>query len=457
MTNLAILHPEKRQLHDIELEQAILGACLFKAVNIDRLDGISPDDFFDPIHAALFRAMRDKHRKGEPVDAITLKSTVEGLPDISEGLTVKAYLGRLLAAASVSDVAPYGQVLRVLSTRRKLEALAEDIAKEAADESNLVELVIEKAESELYGLKHQGPNAKAVVSINEAMEEAIDIAAKKYERGSGLGGLPTGIKAADDVIGGMSGGGLYVLAGRPGMGKTAFAVNVGVNVALGGFSVGFMSLEMGGAEIGARVLSQLSEVPGWAIRKGDIRSDDQWKAMVNVAKEKLPFYVDTTGGLTCAQMVTRARRLHRKYGIDLLIIDYLQLVSGSANKGGNRVQEVTEITNALKGLAKELNIPVMALSQLNRAVESRDNKRPQLSDLRESGSIEQDADAVLFTYRESYYLEREKPEETSAAFADWQTRMMNAEGKAELICAKNRHGPVGVADLKFNADTTTFS
>lgn len=446
--------------HDIELEQTILGTVLMSNRNMDRCNEIEPSDFYEPLHGVIFEAMRYQWHKTEAVNVLTLKAALGHLPDVTEKLPVVDYLRRLLTVGDASNFPALVKMQIEFAKRRKAIVIAEELAA-AAQTDEAADLLIEHAEAQLYALKKQGPNAKTVKTLSLVMSEALDAVSEAYKRGTGLSGLSSGIKGLDDVIGGFANSGLYVIAGRPAMGKSALAMNIAYNVATSStpVPVGVMSLEMSGAEIGQRIIAERTGIPGWALRKGDIRSDDQWRTLVDVVgKHKpVPFYIDETGGVSIAQLTMRARRMASRYGIGLLVVDYLQLVHGSNTRNGNRVQEVTEITVALKALAKELSIPIIALSQLSRAVESRDNKRPQLSDLRESGSIEQDADCVAFVYRPQYYTEREKPEENSAAYLEWQDAMRKQDGLAEVIVGKNRHGPTGTAELAFNAITISFS
>jgi replicative DNA helicase len=301
----------------------------------------------------------------------------------------------------------------------------------------------------------------------------VDLAAKAYERDGRLSGVATGLNDLDQKMGGLQSSDLIIIAGRPGMGKTALATNVAFNIArayefavnpdgshatVNGGIVGFFSLEMSCEQLATRVIAEQAGVPSYKIRRGDI-TEHEFHRIADAAREMqtVPFFIDQTGGLTIAQLAARARRLKRQRGLDVLVIDYLQLLSGSRSKGDNRVQEITEITTNLKALAKELNVPIMALSQLSRQVESRDDKRPQLSDLRESGSIEQDADVVMFVYREEYYLRNREPRPGTEEHIKWMSEMERAHGRAEVIIGKQRHGPTGTVELAFEADVTRFA
>ncbi|MEO9166799.1 MAG: replicative DNA helicase, partial [Aestuariivirga sp.] len=334
--------------------------------------------------------------------------------------------------------------------------------------------LIEKTEQALYGLAETDKFGKGFQAFGRALADAIDMASAAYQRDGHLSGISCGLTDLDEKMGGLQKSDLIILAGRPAMGKTALATNIAYHVAKSynaeyqadgstqvkdGGVVAFFSLEMSSEQLATRIIAEQTGVPSEQIRRGKI-DDTTFQRLVEVSQElqALPLYIDSTGGLTIAQVAARARRLKRQRGLGLIIVDYLQLLAGSSRKAAeNRVQEVTEITVGLKALAKEMNVPIVALSQLSRQVENREDKRPQLSDLRESGSIEQDADVVLFVYREEYYLERLMPNEGTPEFAGWQEKMDRAHGKAEVIIGKQRHGPTGTVDLQFEGKLTKFS
>jgi replicative DNA helicase len=333
---------------------------------------------------------------------------------------------------------------------------------------------IEEAEKRLFGLAETGKYDGGFHAFETALVNAIDMASAAYKRDGHLSGLAMGLEDLDRQMGGLQPSDLVILAGRPGMGKTALATNIAFNVAkawagevqpdgsmktVNGGIVGFFSLEMSSEQLATRIIAEQSGVPSSDIRRGRI-TEDQFAAIVEAAREmqRIPLYIDQTGGLSIAQLAARARRLKRQRGLDLLVIDYIQLLQGSSRKGSeNRVQEVTEITNNLKALAKDLNVPILALSQLSRQVESRDDKRPQLADLRESGSIEQDADVVLFVFREEYYLKNKEPKPGTIEYHQWQDEMSNVHGIAEVIIGKQRHGPTGSVRLYFEDSLTRFT
>jgi replicative DNA helicase len=363
-----------------------------------------------------------------------------------------------------------------LAIRRELIQVGEDMVNVAFDAP--VDFApreqIEEAERRLYDLAETGRYGGGFQKFETALTTAVDMAARAYQREGKLSGLATGLKDLDSKMGGLQPSDLIIVAGRPGMGKTAFATNIAYNVArawrgevradghietANGGIVGFFSLEMSAEQLATRIIAEQSGIPSSTIRRGGITERD-FERIKDVAIElqHLNFFIDETGGLTVAQLAARARRLKRQKGLDLLVIDYIQLLQGSTRRAlEGRVQEVTEITTSLKALAKELNVPIFALSQLSRQVENREDKRPQLSDLRESGSIEQDADVVLFVFREEYYLENKKPKEASDEFQPWHKKITEAHGKAEIIIGKQRHGPTGTIELQFQADVTRFA
>jgi replicative DNA helicase len=386
-----------------------------------------------------------------------------------------AYLVRLAGAAiSAFAVRDYAQMIYDLAVRRDLIQLGRDIAAKAAqvDVASEPREQIVEAEQKLYKLAEQGQTESGFQSFLKAVTDAVNVANAAYQRDGGLSGVSTGLIDMDKKLGGLHPSDLLILAGRPSMGKTSLATNIAFNVAkayrrgtlhdgtegaVDGGVVGFYSLEMSAEQLAARILSEAAEIPSHQIRSGDM-TETEFRRFVDAAKalEACPLYIDDTPALPISQLAARARRLKRTHGLDVLIIDYLQLVRGTG-KGENRVNEISEITMGLKAIAKELNIPVIALSQLSRQVENREDKRPQLSDLRESGSIEQDADVVMFVFREEYYKEREKPGDHELdKMAIWQEEMERLHGRAEVVIGKQRHGPIGTVDLSFEGRYTRF-
>ncbi len=464
--------------HNVEAEQQLIGAILSSNDVLDRVDDlVKPDHFYDPVHADIFALASKRITSGVQTDATTLKNFMADHPGL-KALGGAEYLIRMqLSAIATTAARDYAQLIHDLALRRSLINLGKDIADQAQavrDDSNPDDQIVE-AEAKLFQLASTGTASKGFQSFLRALTDAVDIANAAYNRGGGLAGISTGLVDLDKMLGGLHDSDLLILAGRPSMGKTSLATNVAFNVAkafkwgqkpdgtegkLNGGVVGFFSLEMSAAQLAQRVLSEAAEVPSELIRKGDL-NEQEFQRYLRAAQEleSCPLYIDDTPALPVSQVAARARRLKRsKYGLDLLVIDYLQLLRGTSKKAADsRVNEISEITQSLKAIAKELNIPVIALSQLSRQVESRDDKRPQLSDLRESGSIEQDADVVMFVYRGEYYKEREKPgEENLEAMAQWQQDMEQLHGKAEVIIGKQRHGPVGSVDLSFEGRFTKF-
>ena len=461
--------------HNIEAEQQLLGTILTANDVYDRISSlVKPEHFFDPVHRRIFEVAAARIQKNALASPVTLKAFLEDDAGLKE-LGGPAYLARLAGAAiSAYAARDYAQMIYDLAVRRELMALGRDISAKAAkvDVASEPREQIVEAEQRLYQLGEQGVAERGFQSFLKAAVEAVNNANAAYQRGGGLSGISTGLTDLDRKLGGLHPSDLLILAGRPSMGKTALATNIAFNIAkahrrgalhgggegaVQGGVVGFFSLEMSAEQLAARILSEASEVPSEQIRRGDMR-EDEFRRFVDAAKalESCPLFIDDTPALPISQVAARARRLKRTQGLDVLIVDYLQLLRGS-NKD-NRVQEVSEITQGLKAIAKELDIPVIALSQLSRAVESRDDKRPQLSDLRESGSIEQDADVVMFVFREEYYREREKPgDHDLEGMAKWQALMEQVHGKAEVIIGKQRHGPIGTVELAFEGRFTRFS
>jgi replicative DNA helicase len=467
----------RRAPHNIEAEQALLGAILVNNEALYRVsDFLEPHHFFEPIHQQIYDHLRTLVRTGKVASPITLKTFLPGDLDIA-GLTVAQYLARLAAeATTIINAADYGRAVYDLALRRDLISIGEDMVNLAytAPVDSMPRDQIEQAERRLYELAEIGHYGGGFQKFETALTTALDMAAHAYQRDGKLSGLATELLDLDSKMGGLQKSDLVIIAGRPGMGKTALATNVAYNVArawrpgevradghaetANGGIVGFFSLEMSAEQLATRIISEQTGIPSSMIRRGGIDQQkfDRLKD-VTIELQHLPLYIDETGGLTVAQLAARARRLKRQKGLDLLVVDYIQLLQGSTRRAQEgRVQEVTEITTSLKALAKELNVPIIACSQLSRQVESRDDKRPQLSDLRESGSIEQDADVVLFVFREEYYLSNKEPRPGTDEHIKWQAEMEQAHGKAEIIIAKQRHGPTGTLNLHFDAALTRF-
>jgi len=462
--------------HNIEAEQALLGAILVNNDAFYRVsDFLEARHFFEPIHQKIFELASQLIRAGKIASPVTLKTFLPGDADIG-GLTVSQYLARLAAeATTVINAQDYGRTIYDLSVRRSLIVIGEDIVNDAYDAP--VDFApakqIEEAERRLFEVAESGRYEGGFQPFAQAITTAVDLAAKAYQRDGKLSGISTGLNDLDQKMGGLQPSDLIIVAGRPGMGKTALATNIAYNIAkawegevrpdghistVNGGIVGFFSLEMSADQLATRILAERTGIASSTIRRGGIsEADFEIIRDVSLELQEMKFFVDDTGGLSIAQLMARARRLKRQRGLDMLVIDYIQLLSGSSKRASEgRVQEITEITTSLKALAKELSVPIIALSQLSRQVENRDDKRPQLSDLRESGSIEQDADVVLFVYREEYYLQSKEPRPGTEEHAKWMVEMAAVHGKAEVIIGKQRHGPTGTVPLQFDASVTRF-
>jgi replicative DNA helicase len=468
--------------HNIEAEQALLGAILINNDAFDRVsDFLEPEHFFEPIHQRIYDLSGKLIRNGKPATTVTLKTFLSGDLDIA-GLSLNQYLARLAAeATTIINAEDYGRTVYDLSIRRDLITIGEDMVNLAF--AAPVEMhagdQIEITERRLYEVAESGHYGRGFESFSKALTRSLDMAAAAYMREGKLSGLATGLADLDRQMGGLQPSDLIILAGRPGMGKTALATNIAYEVAadyvselqadgqkktVSGGIVAFFSLEMSAEQLATRIISGEAQIPSNAIRRGDIK-DFQYDAMVESTRnlQDTPLYIDDSGGLTIAQLASRARRLKRQHGLDLLVIDYIQLLQGTTRRSSeNRVQEVTEITTKLKALAKELNVPIVALSQLSRQVENRDDKRPQLADLRESGSIEQDADVVLFVFREAYYVKNREPtkfkdNQQTPEHKIWEEEYNKIKGVAEVIVAKQRHGPTGTVSLQFEGEFTRFT
>ena len=459
--------------HNFEAEQALLGAILVNNEACDRVSSfLKPEHFFDALHGRIYDHAAKLIWAGKRATPITLKTFFQGDEPVGD-LTVPQYLGRLAAnATTIINAEDYGRTIYDLAIRRDLIQIGEGMVNVAYDApiDSPPAVQIEDTEQKLYELAETGKYGSGFEPFTTALTDAIDMAANAYRRDGGLSGLATGFTDLDGKMGGLQPSDLVIVAGRPSMGKTALATNIAYHVAqsyrrdpdsqapLDGAVVGFFSLEMSAEQLATRIISERAYIPSERIRRGRIESEE-FDRIVEVSQElqNLPLYIDQTGGITVAQLAARARRLKRQRDVGLIVVDYLQLLSGSTRRAAEgRVQEVSEITTGLKALAKELHVPVLALSQLSRQVEQREDKRPQLADLRESGSIEQDADVVLFVFREEYYVERRQPRENTEEHKQWQQEMDLVTGKAEVIIGKQRHGPTGTVRLQFTPEFTRF-
>jgi replicative DNA helicase len=465
------------QPHNLQAEMAVLGAILFDNNAQQRVaDILKPRDFYAPANSAIFDVLDRLISGGRVADGVTLREHFERDGRLTE-IGGARYLADLLDSAAFGpEIVDYARLVHDLSLRRELIDIGAEIVQTAAkgDLDMPGEAQIQDAERKLFSLAERGAGAQGFQTFNSALTTSIQTATAAYKRDGKIAGVPTGLAELDRKLGGLHKSDLVILAARPSMGKTALATNIAYHAAKAcrrspgpngtmktdeGAVVGFFSLEMSSDQLAARVLADISGVPSDKMRRGELTPKD-YEAIRDAAEtmEGIPLFIDDTGGISISQLAARARRLQRTSGLDLLIIDYLQLITpAGSRRNDGRVQEVTEITKALKTLAKELAIPVIALSQLSRAVEQREDKRPQLSDLRESGSIEQDADVVMFIYREAYYLERLEPGEGDPRHQEWRDQMAAKFNVAEIILAKQRHGPIGRVEVGFNPARVRFS
>ena len=486
MTANIILHPNQQQPsqelrsppHNYEAEQAMLAALLVNNLVYDRVqEFLRPEHFADALHGRIYEAAGKLIQRGQIADPVTLKNLFdqdEALKDIGGA----AYLAELArAAVTIIDAEDYARAIHDLFLRRQLIDVGTDVVNEAysfdPDKSAIEH--IEETELKLFNLAENGQTDGGPQRFNEVVNRALEQAEAAFQRDSHITGVTTGLQDIDRKIGGMQKSDLIILAGRPSMGKTALATNMGFNAAEAikdpetgaHFKIAFFSMEMSAEQLATRIMAEKSGISSDRIRRGEV-SEQEFPKIVEAAQamSHVPFFIDDTPALTVPALRTRARRLKRQHGLDMIIIDYLQLMRGTNSRGSeNRVQEISEITRGLKAIAKELNVPVIALSQLSRAVEQREDKRPQLADLRESGSIEQDADVVMFVYREQYYHERAEPkqraDEPDDKFHDrmrrWQEHGEKIHNVAEVNIAKQRHGPIGTIALYFEGATTRFS
>lgn len=462
--------------HNEEVEQALLGALLVNNRSLEKVsEFLKPEHFYNAVHGRIYEAIVKFVERGQDASPITLRNFFEKDQDLAQ-VGGGQYLSDLAAhIISVVNVEDYGRTVYELHLLRALISLGEDVVNDAYshDIDKSAADQIEQTEKRLFDLATAGDYKGGFISFHDSLTAAIKQAEIAYQREGLVTGITTGLIDIDKKLGGLQNSDLLILAGRPSMGKSALATNMAINAARAylesggkeGAVVGLFSLEMSAEQLAGRILADLSGVASDKIRRGEIKDTD-FQKFVEASQQmsRAPLFIDDTAALTLSAIRTRCRRLKRQHNLGMIIIDYLQLIQGSGRADGSRVQEVSEITRGLKALAKELDVPVLALSQLSRAVEARDNKRPQLADLRESGSIEQDADIVMFVYREEYYLEREqpapRPEESADKFAarheDWLKRFEAAHNVAECIIAKQRHGPIGTVKLHFEGEFTRF-
>ena len=449
--------------NNIEAEQSVIGSILLSNEIFDEINMIiNYRNFYDPMHQKIFSAIEKLIFSGMLANPITLKNHFENEKD---EINIPEYLVKITKFSSSSrQTIEYSKLIYDLYVKRELIKISENVidASKLNDLDNDGQKIIESFEKSLFDLAEKGSFSSSLVKFDEAMKMTIEMASNAYKNDEGIVGVPTGLTDLDDRLGGLHKSDLLIIAGRPSMGKTALATNIAYNAAKKiqddnkKSTVAFFSLEMSSEQLSTRILAEQSRIKSNDIRRGRI-SEDQFDKFIETSKNisELPLYIDETPAITIAALSNRARRIKRLYGLDLVVVDYIQLMRASNFKDG-RVQEISEITQGLKALAKELSVPVLALSQLSRAVEQRDDKKPQLSDLRESGSIEQDADVVMFVYRESYYIERKEPRPATVEHAEWQAKMNEVSNLAEIIIGKQRHGPTGNVMLEFEAMFTKF-
>jgi len=464
MNKLSIVKDNFKELpNNIEAEQAILGTILVSNEIFDEINTIiSNINFYDPMHQKIFAAIESLIYKGMLANPITLKNYFENEKD---DLNIPEYLVKITKFSTSSRQAiEYSKIIYDMYVRRELIKISENTIDTAKQKDLNVsgQNIIENSERLLFDLAEKGSFSSSLIKFDEAMKLTIEMASNAYKNDEGIVGVPTGLTDLDDTLGGLHESDLIIIAGRPSMGKTALATNIAFNAAQrlqasGKKScIAFFSLEMSSEQLSTRILAEQSRIKSNDIRRGRI-SDEQFDKFIETSKNisELPLYIDETPAISIAALSNRARRIKRLHGLDMLVVDYIQLVRATNTKDG-RVQEISEITQGLKAIAKELAIPVLALSQLSRAVEHRDDKKPQLSDLRESGSIEQDADVVMFVFREAYYLERKEPRPATVEHAEWQAKMNEVSNLAEIIIGKHRHGPTRSIMLEFEAMFTKF-
>ena len=468
LNKLDLVKDHSRELpNNIEAEQSVIGSIL---VSNDIFDDVSPiinySKFYDPIHQKIFLAIENLISKGMLANPITLKNYFENDKNLIE-LEGHEYLVKITKfSTSLRQAIEYAKIIYDMYVRRELIKISETTIDNASNKNIDLpgEKIIEDSEKLLFDLAERGSFSKSFIKFDTALNQTIEMASKAFKSDEGIVGVPTGLTDLDDRLGGLHNQDLVIIAGRPSMGKTALATNIAFHAAKNiqnkglKSTVAFFSLEMSSEQLSTRILSEQSRIKSNDIRRGKI-SEEQFDKFIETSKNisELPLYIDETPAISIAALSNRARRIKRLFGCELVVVDYIQLMRATnIRRNDGRVQEISEITQGLKAIAKELNVPVLALSQLSRAVEQRDDKKPQLSDLRESGSIEQDADVVMFVYREAYYLERKEPQPATIEHAEWQTKMNEISIFADIMIGKQRHGPTGNIKVEFESMFTKF-
>ena len=457
---------ENRLPSNIEAEQALIGSVLVNNDIIDEISNIvNHKNFYDPLHSKIYNLIENLHNKGMIANPITLKNSFENDAALSE-IGGTEYLVKLTRfSSSVKQSIDYAKIIHEKFVKRELVQISETLSDEAVDETidKTGENIIQDTEKSLFDLAERGTFHQSFLKFNQALDQTIEMATNAMKSDYGIVGVPTGLNDLDERLGGLHRSDLVIIAGRPSMGKTALATNIGYYAAKKILddnkksSIAFFSLEMSSEQLSTRILSEQSRIKSNDIRRGKV-TEEEFNRLIETSRNihDLPLYIDETPAITISTLSNRARRIKRLFGLDLIIVDYIQLMTTSSKRYDGRVQEISEITQGLKALAKELSVPVLALSQLSRAVEQRDDKKPQLSDLRESGSIEQDADVVMFVFREEYYLERKEPKLGTIEHGEWQAKMNEIIGSADIIIGKQRHGPTGNIQVQFEGIYTKF-
>ena len=451
---------------NLEAEQALLGSILVNNDIIDEISNIITDrDFYDPLHGKIYNLIENLHNKGMIANPITLKNSFEKDASLSE-IGGTEYLVKLTRfSSSIKQSIDYAKIIHEKFVRRELVQISEKLSEDSVDETldKTGEIIIQDTEKLLFDLAERGTFNQSFLKFNQALDQTIEMATNAMKNDQGIVGIPTGLDDLDERLGGLHKSDLVIIAGRPSMGKTALATNIAYYAAKKIFdnnkksSVAFFSLEMSSEQLSTRILSEQSRIKSNDIRRGKV-TEEEFNRLIETSRSihELPLYIDETPAITISTLSNRARRIKRLFGLDLIVVDYIQLMTTGSKRYDGRVQEISEITQGLKALAKELGVPVLALSQLSRAVEQRDDKKPQLADLRESGSIEQDADVVMFVFREEYYLERKEPKLGTIEHGEWQSKMNEILGTADIIIGKQRHGPTGNVKVEFEGIYTKF-
>ena len=462
---LSIVKDNFKELpNNIEAEQSVIGSILVTNEIFDEISTIiSNVNFYDPMHQKIYSAIETLIYKGMLANPITLKNYFE---DEKDDINIPEYLVKITKfSTSVRQAIEYSKIIYDMFVRRELIKISE----QTIDNAKVNDLytngqnIIENSEKLLFDLAEKGTFNSSLIKFDDAMRQTIEMASAAYKNEGGIVGVPTGLRDLDDRLGGLHQSDLIIIAGRPSMGKTSLATNIAFNAAKSiqdsgkKSSIAFFSLEMSSEQLSTRILSEQARIGSNDIRRGRI-SDEQFDQFLETSKNiaELPLFIDETPAISIASMSNRARRIKRLHGLDMVVVDYIQLMKGTFNNKDGRVQEISQITQGLKAIAKELGVPVLALSQLSRQVEQRDDHKPQLSDLRESGSIEQDADVVMFVFREGYYLQRKEPRQATVEHAEWQAKMNEVAHLAEIIIGKQRHGPIGKVTLEFEERFTKF-